>query len=876
MPRPTQPPGPDPRPGLAPGVLTRLFGLETPVARQAIQGLYEAKQAAKTPHTRHAFREWRELYRQACGSNLAQLAPELQEVAQAAGVPDDFHPAPLLFALHTYVAMVVKFLALEVAGSRGDKGSSPSSYLAGLADLARVPFQDQLRAFERGDTLADLGFPHFLDVDLFSWYVEESAAHESGRDPVEATAREIMRLLAKVGVLVALRDGGGDLPDVLRHFYRETIPKALRHRLGEYYTPKWLAELVVSEAGYAGVPGQRVLDPSCGSGSILLVALELALREARARATPPADTLCQVTRDVVGVDLNPLAVIMARTNYLLQLARADVLPRDATPVTIPVYRYDSLAGEGGPGVGRGPGDGFEGGREGGREGGAGNGPAGQFDYIVGNPPWINWEDLPAAYRETHRHLWHDYGLFILKGMRAILGGGRKDLSMLFTYACADRFLEVGGTLAFLITFTVFRSVAGGGFRQMRLPGHGLQVQAIHDFQALQPFEGASNQTGLLVLEKGAETTWGVPTTRWEKRRPGEIEPEAGWTAVLPRLAADPLVAFPLTPSEPNAPLVFVSEREAVLRALLAPSHYAAREGVNPLGAQGIYVLEVLQRSPRGVRVANKGRIARKKFPRVTRDVEPRFVYPVLRSTALSRTPWQVRRDPALAFLMVQDPATRRGVDPTVIQSECPLTWAYLSAFEEELTARKGLWRFFSRVDRETRRRELVAPFYSLFNVTEDVHAPYKVVWKRMGNYLSVAIVSSAELPGVARKPVLPLDIFAYVPCDSAAEAHYVCGIMNARVARKLLALVTDPGKSFASPNILQALNVDEFDPEDPVHAEIARLSRALHDHLTEHDQLPRPRVAELERAVQAYYARKLPGVAAGEIARVVGGVGETG
>jgi methylase of polypeptide subunit release factors len=26
---------------------------------------------------------------------------------------------------------------------------------------------------------------------------------------------------------------------------------------------------------------------------------------------------------------------------------------------------------------------------------------GQFDYIVGNPPWVNWEHLPDGYRDSY-------------------------------------------------------------------------------------------------------------------------------------------------------------------------------------------------------------------------------------------------------------------------------------------------------------------------------------------------------------------------------------------------------------------------------------------------------------------------------------------
>jgi hypothetical protein len=47
---------------------------------------------------------------------------------------------------------------------------------------------------------------------------------------------------------------------------------------------------------------------------------------------------------------------------------------------------------------------------------------GKFDYIVGNPPWVNWEHLPDGYRQSIAPLWvSKYQLFPHRGFDAILG-----------------------------------------------------------------------------------------------------------------------------------------------------------------------------------------------------------------------------------------------------------------------------------------------------------------------------------------------------------------------------------------------------------------------------------------------------------------------
>ena len=80
---------------------------------------------------------------------------------------------------------------------------------------------------------------------------------------------------------------------------------------------------------------------------------------------------------------------------------------------------------------------------------------GKVDYIAGNPPWVNWESLPAEYRDATKPLWVRYGLFTLKGNAARLGGGKKDISMLFV--CVDGYLRESGRLGFVITQTLFKT-----------------------------------------------------------------------------------------------------------------------------------------------------------------------------------------------------------------------------------------------------------------------------------------------------------------------------------------------------------------------------------------------------------------------------------
>jgi SAM-dependent methyltransferase len=124
--------------------------------------------------------------------------------------------------------------------------------------------------------------------------------------------------------------------DVLKGVYQQLVDPKDRHDLGEYYTPDWLCERVVSEllpkSGYV-----RVLDPACGSGSFLRAAITHFLD---GDSAPDAERLSRVLEHVVGIDVHPLAVNIAKATYILALG--PVVLAAKRPISVPVYMADSL------------------------------------------------------------------------------------------------------------------------------------------------------------------------------------------------------------------------------------------------------------------------------------------------------------------------------------------------------------------------------------------------------------------------------------------------------------------------------------------------------------------------------------------------------
>lgn len=569
--------------------------------------------------------------------------------------------------------------------------------------------------------------------------------------------------------LVSIDTSGLPPTDALKALYLDLIPREVRHTSGEYYTPDWLAEHTLDRLGYEGK--STILDPACGSGTFLA----LALRRIQQHASGSA-----VLSRIAGIDVNPLATLAARVTLLLALDSWD------PGLELPIYTADTLLDD----------LSLE-----------------RFDNVVGNPPWVNWEALPESYRERSRQLWQDYGLFTHRGMAVILGKGKKDLSALFTLVVADRHLRSGGRLAFLLTESVFKAGgANAGLRRMVARDVPLAALHVDDFSSLRVFDGTETRAALLVLERDRQTVYPVPYTLWKHHRP-RLNVASTLDEAYALTQRHTLAAEPINPAQPGSPwLSAPSAALHALRKLRGQSAYRAYTGVYTGGANGVYWLEILSHENNLLHVRNHTQNGKRDVPQVEAFIEADLVYPLLRGRDVQR--W--RAHPSAHILIVQDATTRHGYLPDWLQQHYPLTYAYLAQFESLLRQRAAYKRFF---------RAGVA-FYSMFDVGKYSFAPVKVVWQGMGVRTMQAVVVSAE---AGRAVMSNQAMHPFIPFENETEAHYVAACLNSPVFNlAVLSHTQAGGKSFAQPGLMQRLYLPAYDSSDALHGALAHLSRRAH------------------------------------------------
>jgi len=211
-----------------------------------------------------------------------------------------------LFIRHTYLSTLAKLMAWRrLTGER------------------TAPDDDQILSLLEGQFFKEQGIENFLEEDFFSW-----VAREEAKVTGVGTARQLLSLLQNYNLR-------GLSEDVLKSLYQELVDPETRHDLGEYYTPDWLAHRMTRKL-LEGNPQGTLLDPSCGSGTFLY----LAVREKRERLGDTRQTLEHILGSVVGVDIHPLAVTVAKTNYILALG--DLLGKRRGKISIPIYLADTL------------------------------------------------------------------------------------------------------------------------------------------------------------------------------------------------------------------------------------------------------------------------------------------------------------------------------------------------------------------------------------------------------------------------------------------------------------------------------------------------------------------------------------------------------
>lgn len=740
-------------------------------------------------------------------------------------------------SLHTVYSLLIKLIAYRMAAdARGAEDASLEEILSG-------------RAFRA------LGIMNFCGED---WYCRVLQYRDG---ETEKSLQRLCAALQREDTVRSAEDFVSSFrPDSLKRIYETVIGEELRTALGEYYTPDWLATCIVQnalEADGRSAAQLRFVDPTCGAGTFLTGVMR------RLRAETEDGTVPEGA--VAGFDINPLAVLTARTNYLA--AMIDYLP---DRLLIPVYQQDILN------------------LPMGKDGMLSISLSGRFscalprslceriaeeknfdpdelltrigtaagceeisqtlrccdgftrrliarllleqifaffeekaDIVVGNPPWVNWEKLSPEYREKSRGLWAEYGLYNGRGKNVRFL--KEDISVLITCVAMDRFLRDGGLLSFALRQALFKSEKNGAmFRRFSLREGGtlFRVLRLDDMGKIKPFAGVNIRAALVLIRKNEPMTFPVPYLCWSRKK-GFLRatrtPEVSAETIRSFVEQERTLAFPSSRNDPASLWVnFPEELASVTDKVLGSNGYKARTGVFTGGANAVYWLDVLDKGDRGgIRVRNVVGRAKRRTETVETEIEDTYVYPLVQGHDI--TPWKVKRG---GYLLCPHTAESKmwPVEEEILRRETPLTYEYLCRFRAELDERKG----FAGWENEIRAQR----FYAVLRIGDYTFAKYKVAWRYIAQSFITAVIEDREDPVLGEKLCIPNEKVMYVGTDNREEAYYLCGVLSSLPVSYCVRCYMNP--TSISAHVLGKLRIPPYDGTNPCHRTISALCEAGH------------------------------------------------
>jgi type I restriction-modification system DNA methylase subunit len=273
--------------------------------------------------------------------------------------------------------------------------------------------------------------------------------------------------------------------DVLGKIFHELIPFEIRKRIAAYYTSNSASEMLARLA--IGDWRTTVLDPSCGSGTLLVGAYGRK-RELAAGKGSPSAVHKKMLEDIYGVDITPFAAHLAVVHLSLQQLLAET---DDVKVTVSdafaLKPFGSVEFLGGnvlqtkmtadgvkPGTFKIP----------------------QVDVVIQNPPFTRGERLEENYKKyLERSMTHVAPKYI--------GKARVGLHCYFILHAAD-FLKKGGVYAAVLPEAVFVADYAKGIRQFLLDNFKIKYFITSESKTTFS-EGCDFKEVLFVAEKDKTT-----------------------------------------------------------------------------------------------------------------------------------------------------------------------------------------------------------------------------------------------------------------------------------------------------------------------------------------------------------------------------------
>ena len=386
----------------------------------------------------------------------------------------------------------------------------------------------------------------------------------------------------------------------------------------------------------------------------------------------------------------------------------------------------------------------------------------QADYLIGNPPWVNFSNLPTAYKLLLRQQFMDYGL-VPKAADVLLGNARIDIATLVLAKTLKVNLKPGGKAFFYVPLSIFQNEgANNYFRKYNINGVNFRVNEIFDFEGNPIFQDVRTRYGMVHFERDVVQTFPIPyylleDGNWKEHQASPIFGEDSPLTVF--AVGDNLLHFDL------------------FQKISIPKTAQPRQGVNTCGANDIFIFDTYKKDEEGhARVSNK----KKELVLPTK-----YLFPlVVRKNFLEKKP-----KPHKWILLPYDTETAKPLSQEEIEKE-PALWDYLLRNEAILKKRKGIM---------IRGQMQKGAWWVLLGIGNYSFNNHKVLWEAFGRKSFNPIILSGNWQGNQA-------LHAFIPLDDLTRAEETfASLLHPQVENYLTGLRTEGTCNWAQPGKVKPL-----------------------------------------------------------------------
>ncbi len=865
--------------------LAQKFGPQSKLASEAVSAFVNAlKYWGDRTHIETFFNEWKRLFGIVYGEqfNSNHQIKETETILRLYRINRETDLQELLFSIHTYFAFLMKLITAEILTLR--ETSLTSSFASKLIYVPDDELKKELEDIENGGVYARKRITNFLEGDFFRWYLDALDSPEL-RDSI----REIARTLSEFEPATSTLDPDSTR-DLLKKLYQYLVPKEVRHRLGEYYTPDWLAELLLNEVEYDGDTRKRLLDPACGSGTFLVLAIKRAIKHGREiEKMPDLEIAKRIIHNIWGFDLNPLAVIASRTNYLFALGDLvnEILTRGGT-VEIPIYLCDSVLTptkttknlfekflEVSTSVGK-----FQIPIEWLLDGKFLLAKAASLIEEMAKNQYTDNEAMDRLKREglilpTNQQIVKNFYNQILELEKQNKNGiWARFLKNAFAPVIAGKFDFVVGNPPWIMWQYLseeYRKATQNLWETYGLTKIGktknVLIRGRRDFSMLFTYVSTD-----YYLKDGAKLGFLITQEVFKSKGAGEgfRRFRLGEDKYLKVLKAHDLVSIQPFEGATNKTAAIILKKGEKTEYPVPYFVWFKKKGVGKIPTDKLLdeVLPLLQKKkyfakPTGY---NTGPWQTHEKEIETSAIEGHNYYKAYSGALISpygifwlklkellpdgtliienftektktkipKIEARIEKDlvyPAIRGSDIQrwKASSQINVLITHPPSQTPYSEDKMKKHWPKtysyLTKFKDI--LLQRALYKHFHKKSGNPFYGQRLFGNYTFSTYKVVWKRMSNDIFAAVVSEFKMP-YGYKKVIPLDTVSFFPVDNELEAHYLCAIINSKPVRDFIKSFSSAGRGFGTPSVMEHVAIPKFDPQNPLHQKLAEISKKCH------------------------------------------------